>query len=88
LITASERRVYLAEVVPLGEASPMVQKITEVVGVSTESFADAAENAVTTAAKTVRNLRWFRVTEMEGSVKNQKVGEYHVTVKLYFDLEG
>jgi dodecin len=66
----------------------MVQKITEVVGVSKQSFAHAAESAVNTAAKTVRNLRWFRVTEMEGAVKDQKVAEYHVTVKLYFDLEG
>lgn len=65
----------------------MVQKVTEVVGTSSEGFARAAENAVTTAAKTVRNLRWFRVTELEGSVKNQKTIEYHATVKLYFDLE-
>ena len=66
----------------------MVQKVTEVVGTSTEGFAKAAEHAVATAAKTVRNLRWFRVTELEGSIKNQKVAEYHATVKIYFDLEG
>lgn len=65
----------------------MVQKVIEVVGTSTESFARAAENAVTTAAKTVRNIRWFRATEFEGSVKNQKISEYHATVKIYFDLE-
>ncbi|HEY6238091.1 MAG TPA: dodecin domain-containing protein, partial [Thermoplasmata archaeon] len=33
----------------------MVQKVTEVVGSSKESFAKAAENAVSTAGKTVRN---------------------------------
>jgi dodecin len=65
----------------------MVQKVTEVVGTSTQGFAKAAENAVNTAAKTVRNLRWFRVSELEGSIKNQKILEYHATVKLYFDLE-
>lgn len=65
----------------------MVQKISEVVGSSKESFAKAAENAVTTAAKTVRNLRWFRVTEMEGRIESQKVSEYKVTVKIYFDLD-
>ncbi|HZY91915.1 MAG TPA: dodecin family protein [Thermoplasmata archaeon] len=65
----------------------MVQKIGEVVGVSKESFARAAQNAVETAAKTVRNLRWFRVTEFEGAIKDQKIAEYHVTVKLYFDLD-
>lgn len=65
----------------------MVQKVTEVVGVSKESFAEAARNAVETAAKTVRGLKWFRVTEMEGKISGPKVAEYHVTVKLYFDLE-
>ena len=65
----------------------MVQKITEVVGTSSEGFAKAAENAVLTAAKTVRDLRWFRVTELEGSVKNQKTIEYHATVQIYFELE-
>jgi dodecin len=65
----------------------MVQKVTEVVGTSSEGFAKAAENAVSTAAKTVRNLKWFRVTELEGRIHGQKVAEYHATVKLYFDLE-
>jgi len=65
----------------------MVQKVTEVVGTSKDGFAHAAQNAVETAAKTLRNLRWFRVTELEGSIKNQKVEEYHATVKIYFDLE-
>lgn len=65
----------------------MVQKVTEVVGRSSQGFAKAAENAVMTAARTVRNLRWFRVTELEGSIKDQKTIEYHATVKLYFDFE-
>ncbi len=65
----------------------MVQKVTEVVGPSSEGFAKAADNAVRTAAKTVRNLRWFRVTELEGKVQDQRVSEFHATVKIYFDLE-
>ncbi len=65
----------------------MVQKVTEVVGTSTEGFAKAAENAVDTAAKSLRNLRWFRVTELEGRIHDQRVSEYHATVKIYFDLE-
>jgi len=65
----------------------MVQKVSEVVGTSKESFAKAAENAVETAAKTVRNLRWFRVVEMEGAIRDQRIVEFHATVRLYFDLE-
>ena len=41
----------------------MTQKVIDVVGVSTESFAKAAENAVAEAAKTVRGLKWARVAE-------------------------
>ncbi len=65
----------------------MAQKATDVVGVSKTGFAKAAENAVVTAAKTVRNLRWFRVVELEGQVTDQKVSEYRATVRIYFDLE-
>ena len=65
----------------------MTQKVSEVVGVSKESFAKAAESAVAEAAKTVRNLKWFRVTEFEGRVEGQKVAEYHATVRIYFDIE-
>lgn len=65
----------------------MVQKVTEVVGTSKDGFAHAAQEAVETAAKTLRNLRWFRVVELEGAIKDQKVTEYHATVKIYFDLD-
>ena len=65
----------------------MVQKVSEVVGTSKDGFARAAQTAVETAAKTVRNLRWFRVTELEGKIVDQKVTEYHATVKIYFDLD-
>lgn len=65
----------------------MVQKVIEVVGKSTEGFAKAAANAVETAANTVRKLKWFRVTELEGSVEGQKIEEYRATVRIYFDVE-
>jgi len=39
----------------------MIQKVIEIVGISKDSFAKAAENAVAEAAKTVRGLKWARV---------------------------
>ncbi len=66
----------------------MVQRVTEVVGISKKSFADAAANAVETASKTVRGLKWFRVSEMEGRIDHGKVVEYHAAVRIYFDYEG
>ncbi|TLZ72055.1 MAG: dodecin domain-containing protein [Methanobacteriota archaeon] len=65
----------------------MVQKVIDIVGVSPKSFADAAKNAVEVAARTVRGMRWARVTEMEMSLNNNKVVDYRTTLKIYFDVE-
>ena len=55
----------------VGAASRMAQKVSEVVGTSKVGFAKAAENAVAVAARTVRNIKPFRVGT-RGSVKNGK----------------
>jgi hypothetical protein len=65
----------------------MVQKISEVVGISPESFAEAAKNAVVEASKTVRGLRWARVSELEMELDGAKVKTYRATVRIYFDVE-
>jgi len=65
----------------------MVQKIIEIVGVSNKSFAKAADNAIEVAAKTVRGMKWGRVTEMECKIENDMVVEYRVLMRLYFDVE-
>lgn len=65
----------------------MVQKVTEVVGLSDESFAAAAENAVETAAKTIRGMKWARASEFEMELEDGKVARYRTTVRIYFDLE-
>jgi dodecin len=66
----------------------MVQRVTEVVGSDPESFANAVQNAVTTASKTLRGLKWFRVSELEGSIEGDKVSEFRALVRIYFDYEG
>ncbi len=66
----------------------MVQRVTEVVGSDKESFARAVQNAVSTASKTLRGLKWFRVAELEGSIEGSTVTEYRALVRIYFDYEG
>lgn len=66
---------------------PVVQKIIDVVGESSDSFASAAENAVQVAAKTVRDMRWARVAEFEMELDGSKVKKYRATVRIYFDVE-
>ena len=64
----------------------MVQKVIEVVGISNESFAKAAENAVKEAAKTVHNIKWAHVESLDMQLDNAKVLQYRATTKIYFDI--
>lgn len=56
--------------------------LTEVVGSSDNSISEAIQNAIDTAAKTLRNLSWFEVVEVRGQITDKKVSEYQVTLKL------
>ena len=62
-------------------------KMTEIVGTSTKSFADAVNSAVKRASRTLRNLGWFEVVEMRGLIREGQVAEFQVTVKVGFRLE-
>jgi hypothetical protein len=62
-------------------------KITELVGTSPTSFAEAVRAAVAEASKTLRHIDWFQVVEERGRVADGKVSEFQVTVKIGFKLE-
>ena len=64
-----------------------VYKVVEVVGSSTESIADAARNAVSKAAETLRNIEWFEVEAIRGHVVDGVVDHFQVTTKIGFRLE-
>jgi len=67
--------------------SDNVYKKIEIVGASTTSLEEAIQNAVDRAAKTVRRMGWFEVTEVRGSIKEGQVAQWQVTVKIGFTLE-
>lgn len=62
-------------------------KHIELTGTSKESMEDAVKTAVTEAAKTVRNMSWFEVTETRGAIRDGSVAEWQVTVKIGFRIE-
>jgi len=62
-------------------------KVSEIVGTSQESFAEAVRAAVDEAAKTVRGMAWFEVVEQRGRIDKGKVAEFQVTIKIGFKLE-
>lgn len=65
-----------------------IYKISEIVGTSPDSVESAVNNAVSEAAKTVRNLDWFEVQSIRGHVQGDKVADWQVTIKLGFRHEG
>jgi len=68
--------------------SDHVYKLVELVGSSTVGIDDAIRNAIAQAAKTVRHLDWFEVTETRGHIADGKVAHFQVTLKAGFRLEG
>ena len=62
-------------------------KITELVGTSPVSFAEAVKAAVAEAAKTLRHMNWFEVVEERGKIAEGKVEEFQVTLKVGFKIE-
>ena len=61
-------------------------KLIEIIGVSSESFADATKNAIDRASETLKGLGWFEVTDLRGLIEDGKVSEYQVALKVGFRL--
>lgn len=66
---------------------PGTYKITEVIGTSPVSFAEATKAAVAEASKTIRHMDWFEVAGESGRVKEGKVEEFQVRLKIGFKIE-
>jgi dodecin len=64
-----------------------VYRVTEVIGVSDQSWEDAARNAVATAAKTVRDLRIAEVTRQDVTIENGQITGFRVRLDLSFKYE-
>ena len=64
-----------------------VYRVTEVIGVSSESWEAAARNAVETAAKTVRDLRVAEVLRQDVTVENGSLINYRVRLGISFKYE-
>ena len=64
-----------------------VYKTIELVGSSPASSDDAVRNAIARASETLRNLRWFEITQTRGHIEDGKIGHWQVTLKIGFTLE-
>lgn len=63
-----------------------VIKTIDLVGVSTESWKDAAAKALEEATKTLRNVEGFDVLETSAVVEDGRIAEYHTHVRIKFRI--
>lgn len=64
-----------------------VIKTIDLVGVSSESWRDAAQQALAEAAKTIRGIDGMDILETTAVVADNQISEYHTHVRIRFRIE-
>lgn len=64
-----------------------VYRVTEVIGVSSESWEQAARNAVNTAGQSVRDLRIAEVVREDVTIENGEITNFRVRLAISFKYE-
>jgi flavin-binding protein dodecin len=64
-----------------------VYRVTELVGVSAESWEAAARSAIETAAKVLRDLRIGEAHRFDVTIEDGKIATYRVRVEVSFKYE-
>lgn len=64
-----------------------VLKVIEVLANSNESWEHATKNALEQASKSVKNIRSVYVNEQSATVKDGKIDDYRVNVKITFEVK-
>lgn len=64
-----------------------IAKVTEITASSPKSFKDAVEQGIERASKTLEGIKGAWINEQTVIVKNGKVEEYRVNMKLTFVLK-
>jgi len=67
--------------------SDSVYRVTEVIGVSQDSWEAAARTAVETAGRSIRDLRVAEATRFDVTVKDGKISEYRVRLDISFKYD-
>lgn len=67
--------------------APSIIRVVEMVGVSDRSWSDAAQQAVKRASATLRHITGLDVLKSSAVIRDGKIAEYHVNVKIAFVVE-
>ena len=63
-----------------------VLKVIEIMASSPKSWEDATSLAVKTAGKTVKGIRSVYVQDQSAVVKNNKIAEFRVNLRITFEV--
>ena len=64
-----------------------IAKVITIIGNSPDGFAEAAQVAVSEAAKTLRGISGADVVSMSCEVENDRITSYRTTVNIAFAVE-
>ncbi|GLU42673.1 dodecin family protein [Allomuricauda sp. NBRC 101325] len=64
-----------------------VLKVIEVLANSDKCWEDAAKQALEQASKSVKNIRSIYINEQSATVKDGKIDDYRVNVKITFEVK-
>ena len=67
--------------------SGSIYRVTDVIGTSSESWEDAARNAVETAARTLRDLRVGEIVKLDVTIDDGRVTSYRARVNISFKYQ-
>jgi dodecin len=62
-------------------------KSIELTGTSSKSVEDAIQNAISRASRTVKEMKWFEVTEIRGNINKNLVNQWQVSFKVGFTIK-
>ena len=65
-----------------------VLKVIEILANSSDSWDDAAQQAVNEASKSVKNIKSVYVNELNARVENNQIVEYRINAKITFEVNG
>lgn len=86
-VAAEDTQTFIQVCYCTGRIVMGVFKMTEIIGTASTGVEDAIQEALGRASQTVRNMHWFEVKEIRGTVKDGSVGEYQVRLAVGFKLE-
>jgi flavin-binding protein dodecin len=71
----------------MAKSNEAVYRVTEVIGTSTNSWEDAARNAVKVASKSLRDLRIAEISKLDVKIEDGKITQFRARLALSFKYD-